>query len=187
MKPTAYLINASRGNCIDEEELYIALKSRKIAGAALDVHSVEPKQEAAKEPNFQSRFRELDNVVLTPHLGASTQEAQKKTSLEIAEVVINYLLKGDFSNAVNVGETIESEKRKVYPLFIHHRDIQGAFRDINKVLADNKINIRENPSRQLGTDGNVITVYLIHQIPSPEVLEQIRKLDVVHYARQQIL
>ena len=107
MKQTAYLVNTSRGSNIDEQALYKALKEGKIAGAALDVYMDEPKAEGAE---FKSKLKELDNVVLSSHLGASTIEAQRETSTEIARVVSGYLLGGDFANAVNAGESIELEE-----------------------------------------------------------------------------
>ena len=184
MKPTAYLINAARGKHVDETALYEALKSNRIAGAGLDVYRIEPKEDAKGEPNFDSVFRGLENVVLTQHQAANTSEAQKKTSIEIARVVIDYLLKGDFFNAVNAGETVESEQRHVYSLFIHHRDVPGAFASINKLLGDNGINIRENPSRQLGTDGSVMTVYLVHQKIESSLIKALNGLDIVYKARK---
>ena len=177
MRKTAYLINAARGNVVDEEALYCSLAIGKIAGAALDVYADEPKEEGAA---FSNKLKQLDNVVLSSHLGASTKEAQRETSLEIARVVIDYLLKGDFSNSVNAGESIEFEKRQVYQLFIHHRDIPGAFAKIDRVLSDYGINIRENPSRQLGNGSYVVTVYLVHQEIKPEVIEALTKLELVH-------
>ncbi len=176
MKPTAYLINTSRGANVDEEALYDALKNKKIAGAALDVYAEEPKSEGAE---FKNRLRELDNVILSAHLGASTVEAQRETSIEIARVVAGYLLGGDFANAVNAGESIELEERPVYTLFIHHRDVPGVFANIDKVLADNDINIRANYSRQIGKGGYAVSVYVIHKKVKAETLEVLRKIPNV--------
>jgi D-3-phosphoglycerate dehydrogenase len=171
MKPTAYLINTSRGVNVDEEALYKALKERKIAGAALDVYAEEPKVEDAE---FRNKLRELDNVVFSSHLGASTTEAQRETSIEIARVISGYLLGGDFTGAVNAGESIELEERPVYTLFIHHRDVPGVFANIDKVLADNDINIRANYSRQIGKSGYAISVYVIHKKVSPEIIKTLK-------------
>ena len=113
----------------------------------MDVYVDEPKEEGAE---FKSKLKELDNVVLSSHLGASTTEAQRETATEIAHVVSGYLLGGDFANAVNAGESIELEEIPVYTLFIHHRDVPGVFANIDKVLADCDINIRANYSRQIG-------------------------------------
>jgi D-3-phosphoglycerate dehydrogenase len=78
MKKTAYIINASRGEVVDEDALYDALKNGTIAGAALDVFGSEP---------YTGRLRELENVILTPHIGASTEEAQRRSASDLAEQI----------------------------------------------------------------------------------------------------
>jgi len=159
MKPTAIIINTSRGSNIDEQALYKALKEGKIAGAAVDVYCEEPKLECSE---FKNKLKELDNVVFSSHLGASTVEAQRETSTEIARVVSSYLSGGDFTNAVNAGESIELEEKPVYTLFIHHKDVPGVFANIDSVLAESDINIRANYSRQIGKGGYAISVYVLH-------------------------
>jgi len=171
MKPTAYLINTSRGSNVDEQALYKALKEGKIAGAAVDVYTEEPKAEGAE---FKSKLRKLDNVIFSSHLGASTIEAQRETSTEIARVVAKYLLGGDFTSSVNAGESIELEEKPVYTLFIHHRDVPGVFANIDKVLADNDINIRANYSRQIVSSGYAISVYVIHKQVGPEIIKTLK-------------
>jgi D-3-phosphoglycerate dehydrogenase len=171
MKPTAYLINTSRGANVDEQALYKALKERKIAGAALDVFTEEPKSEGTE---FRNKLRELDNVIFSSHLGASTIEAQRETSIEIARVISGYLLGGDFTDSVNAGESIELEEKPVYTLFIHHRDVPGVFANIDKVLADNDINIRANYSRQIGKSGYALSVYVIHKKVGPEIIKTLK-------------
>ncbi|MGH7712533.1 MAG: hydroxyacid dehydrogenase [Gemmatimonadaceae bacterium] len=94
LKPTAFVLNVARGGVVDEDALLRALKSKRIAGAALDVYSAEPLP--ADHP-----FRSLPNVILTPHLGASTAEAQQNVAIEIAEAVRAALLENDLSRAVN--------------------------------------------------------------------------------------
>jgi D-3-phosphoglycerate dehydrogenase len=94
MKPTAFLLNVARGGVVNEDALLNALQNKRIAGAALDVYSAEPLP--ADHP-----FRSLPNVVLTPHLGASTAEAQQNVAIEIAEAVRAALLDNDLSRAVN--------------------------------------------------------------------------------------
>ncbi len=176
MKPTAFVINTSRGSNINQQALYKALKEGKIAGAATDVYVEEPKTEGAE---FKDQLKELDNIVLSSHLGASTTEAQRETSTEIARVVSSYLLGGDFTNAVNAGESIELEEKTVHTLFIHHRDVPGVFANIDKVLADNDINIRANYSRQIGKSGYAISVYVLHKKVDRKVLEILKKIDNV--------
>ena len=173
MKPTAYLINTSRGSNVDEQALYKALKEGRIAGAAIDVYTEEPKVEGAE---FKNKLRELDNVIFSSHLGASTLEAQRETSTEIARVVARYLFGGDFTSAVNAGESIEFEEKPVYTLFIHHRDVPGVFANIDKVLADNDINIRANYSRQIGSSGYAISVYVVHKKIDPAIIKSLKEI-----------
>ncbi|GAB4258721.1 MAG: phosphoglycerate dehydrogenase [Methylomicrobium sp.] len=94
MKSSAMLINCARGGLVDEAALYEALKNRDIAGAALDVYE--------HEPPVNSPLLTLDNIVLTPHLGASTSEAQVAVSVEIARQVVTYLHTGEAVNALNL-------------------------------------------------------------------------------------
>jgi D-3-phosphoglycerate dehydrogenase len=177
MKPTAFLINTSRGGNVDQEALYNALKEKKIGGAAVDVYVNEPKAEG--DP-FTDKLKELNNVVLCAHLGASTEEGQRETSTEIARVVSGYLLGGDFTNAVNAGESIELEEKAVYTLFIHHKDVPGVFANIDKVLADNDINIRANYSRQIGKSGHAVSVYVVHKPVGQQIIETLKKIPNVN-------
>jgi len=134
----------------------------------------EPRAEGG---DFKNRLRELDNVVFSSHLGASTSEAQRETSIEIARVVAGYLRGGDFANSVNAGESIELEERPVYPLFIHHRDVPGVFANIDKVLAENDINIRANYSRQIGKGGYAISVYVVHRKVPAKIIETLKGIE----------
>ena len=180
MKPTAYLINTSRGSNVDEKALCKALKEKRIAGAALDVYIEEPKTECAE---FTSNLRDLDNVVFSSHLGASTVEAQKETSVEIARVVAGYLRGGDFANSVNAGESIELEERPVYTLFIHHRDVPGVFANIDRVLAENDVNIRANYSRQIGKSGYAVSVYVVHKKISEKITKTLTAIENICHVR----
>jgi D-3-phosphoglycerate dehydrogenase len=98
MKPTARIVNTSRGGVVDEKSLYDALVARDIAGAALDVYEQEP-------PPKDHPLLKLDTVVLTPHLAASTEEAQLKVSVDIAEQFVDYFKNGIVRNAVNLAAT----------------------------------------------------------------------------------
>ena len=95
MKPGVKIVNCARGEIIAEADLIAALESGKVAGAALDVFAVEPLP--ADHP-----YRRQANLILTPHLGASTEEAQEKCGIEVAEVIAGYLLTGEVRNAVNL-------------------------------------------------------------------------------------
>ena len=95
MKDGVCVVNCARGGIINEADLVVAVKSGKVAGAALDVYDAEPLPEDAE-------LRKLPQVVMTPHLGASTKEAQESVGLEVAEAVTDYLVNGTIRNAVNM-------------------------------------------------------------------------------------
>jgi len=110
MKSSARLINCARGGLVDEEALYNALKSGRLAGAALDVFENEP---PGKSPLF-----ELDNVICTPHLGASTNEAQRNVAVAIGEQIRDFLLKGIIHNAINVPCVPREQLARMAPYLI---------------------------------------------------------------------
>ena len=107
MKKTARLINCARGGLVDEAALYDALKEGRIAGAALDVYEQEPPKD--------SPLLGLDNMVFTPHLGASTKEAQVAVSVEIARQVVKYLQTGEAINALNLPRLSAEELKQALP------------------------------------------------------------------------
>lgn len=123
MKSTAILINVARGGVVDEDALIDALESEEIAGAALDVFASEPLQEG-------SRLREAPNLILTPHLGASTAEAQELVASEIAEGVRAALLEGDLSSALNAPAIGGDELKYLRPLL----DLAGKIGRVAAVL-----------------------------------------------------
>ncbi len=174
MKDSAILVNASRGGNVSEEALYNALKNGEIAAAALDCYETEPGREGGP---FESRLRELDNIVLSAHLGASTRNAARRTGLEIAEVITKYLKLGDFTQAVNAGETVEEEGLDIFTIFITHEDKPGMFGRFGAAFGELGFNIRENNSRRL--KDYVQTVYIIHANPTEELVENIRAVDGV--------
>lgn len=95
MKPGVRVLNCARGGIINEADLFEAVKSGKVAGAALDVYETEP-------PPKEFPLRDLPQVIMTPHLGASTEEAQENVGIEVAEAITDYLLNGVVRNAVNL-------------------------------------------------------------------------------------
>jgi D-3-phosphoglycerate dehydrogenase len=97
MKPTVRLVNCARGGIINEDAIYTALAEKRIAGAALDVFP--------KEPPENTRFKEFDNCLVTPHLGASTEEAQIEVAVEAAQILVDALRGGAIKNAVNAPST----------------------------------------------------------------------------------
>ncbi|ASY64174.1 D-3-phosphoglycerate dehydrogenase [Sinorhizobium sojae CCBAU 05684] len=117
-KPGVRIINCARGGLVDEKALAEALKSGHVAGAGFDVFEVEP---ATESPLFG-----LPNVVCTPHLGASTSEAQENVALQVAEQMSDYLVKGAVSNAINM-PSITAEEAPILKPFIRLADVLGAF------------------------------------------------------------
>ena len=109
MRPGAMLVNSARGEVVDEAALEDALTQKRLGGAALDVYATEPLP--ADHP-----LRTLDNIILTPHLGASTGEAQRSVALEIAEGVRDALLQGDLSRAVNAPSIGGDEMQRLRPM-----------------------------------------------------------------------
>jgi D-3-phosphoglycerate dehydrogenase len=138
MKPAAKLINASRGKVVDIGALAAALRSRQIGGAALDVFPVEPK---GAGDHFVSPLREFDNVILTPHVGGSTEEAQSNIGIEVAEKLIKYSNNGSTLTAVNFPQVSLPEHPGKHRLLHIHRNHPGVLSHINAVFSRHDVNI----------------------------------------------
>ncbi len=138
MHKGAHLINASRGSVVDIAALAEALRSKHLAGAAIDVFPEEPRS-AAEE--FLSPLREFDNVLLTPHIGGSTEEAQESIGTEVAEKLIRYSNNGSTLSAVNFPEVSLPEHPGKHRLLHIHRNQPGVLSGINAVFSDRRINI----------------------------------------------
>ena len=138
MKPGAHLINASRGTVVDIDALADALKAGKLGGAAVDVFPLEPKGNAEL---FESPLRGLDNVILTPHVGGSTLEAQDNIGVEVAAKLVRYSDNGSTLSAVNFPEvTLPGHDGSRRILHIH-RNVPGVLSQINDIFRDRGINI----------------------------------------------
>jgi D-3-phosphoglycerate dehydrogenase len=138
MKKSAHLINASRGNVVDIDALALALDTSRIAGAAIDVFPSEPE---ANGQTFDSPLRRFDNVLLTPHIGGSTIEAQESIGLEVAAKLLKYSNNGSTVTAVNFPEVSLPEHKGKHRLLHTHRNVPGMLAALNAVLAAGKINI----------------------------------------------
>lgn len=154
MKPGAHLINAARGNVIVIEDLAAALESGHLAGAALDVFPVEP---AGKDEQFESPLRGMSNVILTPHIGGSTQEAQENIGFEVADKLITYSDNGSTLGAVNFPEVSLPVKDRTHTRFMHiHRNVPGVLSKINDVFSTRGMNISGQYLRSEGGVGYVV-------------------------------
>lgn len=138
MKPGAMLINAARGQIVDIDSLCEHLASKHIGGAAIDVFPVEPK---SNQEEFISPLREFDNVILTPHIGGSTQEAQENIGIEVAEKVVMYSDNGTSTSAVNFPQVALPSHADTHRLLHVHRNIPGMMTAINQIFSQYNINV----------------------------------------------
>ena len=138
MKDGAILINASRGTVIDIDALTEAMRDKKLSGAAIDVFPVEPK---SNQEEFVSPLREFDNIILTPHVGGSTQEAQKNIGIEVAGKLAKYSDNGSTLSAVNFPEVSLPEHKGRSRILHIHKNIPGVLTKINEAFAKHNINI----------------------------------------------
>ncbi|MGZ3254506.1 MAG: phosphoglycerate dehydrogenase [Burkholderiaceae bacterium] len=154
MKPSAVLINASRGGVVDIAALDLALRESKLAGAALDVFPVEPRNE---KEEFISPLRGLDNVILTPHIGGSTEEAQENIGREVADKLARFLKAGTTRSSVNFPEIAHSDKSVMSRILHIHRNEPGVIARLNAELAENDLNIVAQQLQTRGVIGYAIT------------------------------
>ncbi len=138
MKPGAHLINASRGTVIDIDALDAALRSGHIGGAAVDVFPIEPK---GNGDLFESPLVGHDNVILTPHVGGSTLEAQDNIGVEVAAKLVRYSDNGSTLSAVNFPEVTLPEHAESLRLLHIHRNVPGVLSQINELFSRHNVNI----------------------------------------------
>ena len=138
MRKGSYLINASRGSVVDIDALAGALKSNHIAGAAIDVFPAEPKSNADE---FISVLREFDNVILTPHIGGSTHEAQENIAADVIAKLIRYSDNGSTAAAVNFPQVTMPDLYANRRILHVHNNVPGVMEQINHVFASHKVNI----------------------------------------------
>ena len=149
MKPGAILINASRGTVVDINALHAALLSGHLSGAALDVFPTEPK--STNDP-LDSPLRGMHNVLLTPHIGGSTQESQENIGREVAEKLLRFALSGTTKGAVNFPEIAYQEAAGAARILHVHRNLPGAMGTLSNLMAEHGLNI---VSQQLQTKGQI--------------------------------
>ena len=138
MKQGSYLINASRGKVVDIEALAEVLESGKLLGAAIDVFPVEPK---GNDEEFFSPLRKFHNVILTPHIGGSTVEAQENIGVEVSEKLITFSDNGTTITSVNFPEVALPSHPDKHRLLHIHANVPGVLSEINHVLGNEGINI----------------------------------------------
>ena len=174
MKRGAKLINASRGTVVDIDALAEALKAGHLSGAAIDVFPAEPKGAGQR---FESPLRGLDNVLLTPHIGGSTAEAQENIGVEVAGKLIKYSNNGSTVGAVNFPEVSLPEHAGKHRLLHIHRNQPGVLSAINGVFSGEQINVA---AEYLNTDVRI--GYVVIDVETGEGVDELqlkRKLDEV--------
>ncbi|MCD8423467.1 phosphoglycerate dehydrogenase [Tenacibaculum finnmarkense] len=171
MKDGVHFVNLSRGFVVDIKALVAGLKSGKIAGAAVDVYPEEPR----KNGDFYTELKGLPNVILTPHVGGSTEEAQKDIADFVPSKIMAYMNSGNTVDAVNF-PNIRLPRQNNAHRFLHiHKNVPGVMAKINKVLAKYDLNIT---GQYLSTDekvGYVITD--VNKIYDKKVIEKLQEID----------
>ena len=171
MKVGSFLINASRGTVVVIEALVNALKSRHIAGCAIDVFPEEP---ASNKEKFHSPLQNLSNVILTPHIGGSTEEAQKAIGIEVAESFIRYLKNGSSSGAVNFPNVDLPLKKGTSRILNVHRNEPGVLGEINTIISNAGANIE---GQYLSTDDEIgYLVMDVHSSHAAQLADNIKAL-----------
>jgi len=172
MKDGVIFINASRGTVVDIDALAEALSSKKVAGAAIDVFPTEPK---GNDEEFISPLRAFDNVILTPHIGGSTKEAQENIGLEVASKLAKYSDNGSTLSAVNFPSVSLPEHTGTSRLLHIHRNQPGVLTAINQTFARHNINIA---AQYLQTDDQI--GYVVIDIDAQDgdlALKELKQVD----------
>ena len=178
MKSDAVLINASRGNVVDLDALAVALSKGRLLGAAIDVFPTEPQSNA--EP-FESSLRNIDNVLLTPHIGGSTAEAQINIGSEVADKLIRYSDNGSTISAVNFPQVALPAHPQQHRLLHVHHNRPGVLTAINLVFSKLEVNIA---GQYLQTDAQIGYVVMdIEAEHSAAALAALRQVEGTIRAR----
>lgn len=172
MKQGSYLLNASRGTVVQISALAEALKSGRLAGAAIDVFPEEPESNG---PGFVSELQNLPNVILTPHIGGSTVEAQAAIGREVATSLIKYVNTGATTGAVNFPQIEMPQAPGTHRILNVHRNVPGVLRDVNRIVSERNANIH---SQMLSTDSEIGYLIMdLDQDVSREVRDDIAALS----------
>ncbi len=168
MKDGACFLNLSRGFVVDHDALAAHLKTGKLSGAAIDVFPKEPESGAG----FESALRALPNVILTPHVGGSTEEAQANIGSFVSAKLLDYVRTGDSLLSVNLPQCHLEYEEGSYRLMHIHQNVPGILRAINDILADREINIERQALNTRGTLGYAI--YDINRACDQELMAQLK-------------
>lgn len=171
MKPRALFLNLCRGHVVDLDALRAALDSGHIAGAAVDVYPTEPR---SRDSEFRSVLQGVPNVILTPHVGGSTAEAQFDIGRYVAGKFADYELLGSTSMSVNLPDIAAGPFRARRILHLH-RNVPGVMAGLNQILADSDLNIG---AQSLATRGDIgYSLTDVEGAPEEGMLSQLRALE----------
>lgn len=171
MRQGSFFINASRGTVVEIDDLAQALTSEYLAGAAIDVFPVEPK---SNDDEFVSPLRGLDNVLLTPHIGGSTAEAQENIGIEVAGKLVKYSDNGSTLSAVNFPEVSLAQHRGTSRLLHIHQNRPGVLIKINQAFSEKGINIA---AQYLQTTAEI--GYVVMEVDSDQAEEALVELKSI--------
>ena len=172
MKKGSYLLNASRGTVVQIEALCHVLRSGHLAGAAVDVYPEEPEENT---DSFVTPLASLPNVILTPHIGGSTQEAQASIGREVAQSICKFVAQGATTGAVNFPQVELPPSPGTHRILNVHKNVPGVLRDISRVVSELNANIH---SQMLSTDEHIGYLIMdLDQDVSAQVLDGIRDLS----------
>lgn len=180
MNPGSYLINLSRGHVVDIDALARGLRSGKLAGGAVDVFPYEP---AGNDEPFESPLRDCPNLILTPHIGGSTEEAQRDIAQYVPEKLIHYVNTGSTYGSVNFPNIQLPELRSCHRLIHLHENVPGIMARINSLLSSRKINIEGQFLKTNEEVGYVITD--IDKQYDDRVMNELKKIE--HTIRFRVL
>ena len=180
MKKGAVLINASRGNVIDIAALTKALETRHLAGAAIDVFPQEP---SSNQEPFVSPLQHLENVILTPHIGGSTLEAQANIGLEVADKLVKYLDTGSTATAVNFPEVALPSQAGRHRILHTHKNIPGVLGKVNQCFSELEINIHAQYLQTHNGLGYVVLDVDANQQASEAIIKKLSSMPETIRAR----
>ncbi|HUZ67954.1 MAG TPA: phosphoglycerate dehydrogenase [Beijerinckiaceae bacterium] len=180
MKRGAILINNSRGTVVDLEALARALREGALSGAAIDVFPVEPK---SNKERFVSPLQGIENVILTPHIGGSTEEAQERIGAEVARKLVEYSDIGSTLGAVNFPQ-VQLPPRPLGARYMHiHRNVPGVLKKLNEIFSGHGHNIAAQYLQTAGELGYVVVDAEGPRAEAARILDEIREVEGTIRAR----
>jgi D-3-phosphoglycerate dehydrogenase len=178
MQPGSFLINASRGHVVNIDALAASLDSGHLAGAAIDVFPQEP---GSNQESFESPLRGRDNVLLTPHIGGSTMEAQENIAVEVAGKLVKYSDNGTSRSAVNFPQVSLPDHDDVSRILHIHHNEPGVLQHINAVFSEHEVNIA---SQYLDTRDDIGYVVMDVETDNPvSLMTELRNIPATIRAR----